>query len=89
MNGGFLVRHWRQAQSRGHFAEGNGCSGGLKMPDLRPYDNVVGSFRTMFRRWVLICSVIAFGLALSGCTKCGPIWDDWMQSPKSCKSDHF
>jgi hypothetical protein len=29
------------------------------------------------------------GLALSGCTKCGPIWDDWQHSPKSCKSDSF
>jgi hypothetical protein len=26
---------------------------------------------------------------LDGCTKCGPIWDDWIQAPKSCKSDHF
>ncbi|MCC8938401.1 peptidylprolyl isomerase [Bradyrhizobium sp. Arg68] len=43
----------------------------------------------MFRRLVMLGSVIAFGLALSGCTKCGPIWDDWMQSPKSCKSDHL
>jgi hypothetical protein len=43
----------------------------------------------MFRRWVLFLSVVATGLALNGCTKCGPIWDDWMQSPKSCKSDHF
>jgi hypothetical protein len=43
----------------------------------------------MFRRLALIFSVIAMGVALNGCTKCGPIWDDWMQSPKSCKSDHF
>lgn len=42
----------------------------------------------MFRRWALILGVVAVELALSGCTKCGPIWDDWM-SPKSCKSDHF
>ena len=41
----------------------------------------------MFRRLVLIFSVVAMGLALNGCTKCGPIWDDWVQSPKSCKSD--
>jgi len=20
---------------------------------------------------------VAMGLALNGCTKCGPIWDDW------------
>jgi hypothetical protein len=43
----------------------------------------------MFRRLALIFSVIGIGLALNGCTKCGPIWDDWMQSPKSCKSDHL
>ena len=62
---------------------------GLKMPDLRPYDRGVGSYQTMFRRWVLMSGVIALGLAVSGCTKCGPIWDDWMQGPKSCKSDRF
>ena len=28
-------------------------------------------------------------LALDGCTECGPIWDDWMQSPISCKSDRL
>jgi hypothetical protein len=43
----------------------------------------------MVRRLVMLGSVIAIALALSGCTKCGPIWDDWMQSPKSCKSDHL
>jgi hypothetical protein len=59
------------------------------MPDLRPYDQEVGIYRTKFRRWVLISGVIALGLAVSGCTKCGPIWDDWMQGPKSCKSDRF
>jgi len=61
----------------------------LKMPDLRPYDKRVGSGSTMFRRLALIFSVVAMGLALNGCTKCGPIWDDWVQSPKSCKSDRF
>jgi hypothetical protein len=62
---------------------------GLKMPDLGRYDNKVGSSSTMFRRWVLVFGVVAMGLVLNGCTKCGPIWDDWMQSPKSCKSDRF
>ena len=41
----------------------------------------------MFRRLTLIFSMVAMGLALDGCTKCGPIWDDWAQAPKSCKSD--
>jgi hypothetical protein len=59
----------------------------LKMPDLGAYDEVWASRWDMFRRLVLIFSVIALGLALSGCTKCGPIWDDWMQ--KSCRSDHL
>ncbi|WP_050402045.1 hypothetical protein [Bradyrhizobium embrapense] len=43
----------------------------------------------MFRGLVLLGGVIAIGLALGSCTRCGPIWDDWMQSPKSCKSDNL
>jgi len=43
----------------------------------------------MFRRLALIFSVFAMSLLLNGCTKCGPIWNDWLQSPKSCKSDQF
>jgi hypothetical protein len=39
----------------------------------------------MFKRWASILGVIALGLVLNGCTKCGPIWDDW--GPKSCRSD--
>jgi hypothetical protein len=62
---------------------------GLKMPRSKPYDRGVGSGSAMFRRLALIFSVVALGLVLNGCTKCGPIWDDWVQSPKSCKSDHF
>jgi hypothetical protein len=49
----------------------------------------MGNRSVMFRRLALILGVVAMSLALNGCTKCGPIWDDWMQSPKSCKSDHF
>jgi hypothetical protein len=56
------------------------------MPESRPYVPGVGGV-SMFRRLILIFSVVAMGLALNGCTKCGPIWDDWAQSPKSCKSD--
>jgi hypothetical protein len=48
-----------------------------------------GEVLTMFKRLAVIFSVVAVGLLLSGCTKCGPFWEDWMQSPKSCKSDHF
>jgi hypothetical protein len=42
---------------------------------------------SMSRRWIAMIGVVA--VVLSGCTKCGPIWDDWLQSPKSCRSDHF
>jgi hypothetical protein len=42
---------------------------------------------SMLRRLVVMSCAAALGLALSGCTKCGPIWDDWLQPPKSCKSD--
>jgi hypothetical protein len=59
------------------------------MPALRPMIRAVGSGLFMLRRLILIISVTAAGFALSGCTKCGPIWDDWMQSPKSCKSDRL
>jgi hypothetical protein len=62
---------------------------GLKMPDLGVMIAVQGSSRFMLRRVVLIAGVVAMGLLLNGCTKCGPIWDDWMQSPKSCKSDRL
>jgi hypothetical protein len=42
----------------------------------------------MFRRSVIVVGVVALAIVLGGCTKCGPIWDDW-QSPKSCKSDRL
>jgi hypothetical protein len=46
-------------------------------------------FFQMFRRLALLACVIAVGLMLNGCTKCGPIWDDWFPSQKSCRSDHL
>jgi hypothetical protein len=39
----------------------------------------------MVGRITVVIGLIVIGLALSGCTKCGPIWDDW-QAPKSCRS---
>jgi hypothetical protein len=71
------------------FAENGHSRRGLKMPDLKPYDEGGGTSAAMYRRLILIFSVIALGVALSGCTKCGPIWDDWTQSPRSCKSDRL
>lgn len=35
-------------------------------------------------RVILTAGLLALGLTLGGCTKCGPIWDDW--SPRSCRS---
>jgi hypothetical protein len=43
--------------------------------------------RSMFRRLFILSGIIALGLVLNGCTKCGPIWADWL--PKSCRSDHI
>ena len=58
------------------------------MPDLTGMIARFGKWGAfMFRLIVLTSGLIALSLALSGCTKCGPIWDDWVQSPKSCKSD--
>ena len=59
------------------------------MPDLRAYAVAQVGRVVMFRWSIMIISVVAVGLALSGCTKCGPIWDDWIRPPNSCKSDHF
>jgi hypothetical protein len=89
MNAGSSAGIGVALHSNGHFKELDSRWRGLKMPDLGPYDTVVRVGMLMFRRLALIFSVVAMGLALNGCTKCGPIWDDWMQSPKSCKSDHF
>jgi hypothetical protein len=61
----------------------------LENARLEALFSVWGGVVMTLRRWILIFSVVATGLALSGCTKCGPIWDDWMRSPKSCKSDQF
>jgi hypothetical protein len=69
-----------------------GRSGPIRLENARleGHDRHVGQWGAlMFRRVILILGLIAMGLALNGCTKCGPIWDDWVQSPKSCKSDRL
>jgi hypothetical protein len=57
------------------------------MSGFRAYAQPRGERMDMSRRLSVIFGVLAFGFALGGCTKCGPIWDDWVQGPKSCKSD--
>jgi hypothetical protein len=40
------------------------------------------------KRTSIVIAVIALGLALGGCSKCGGFfWDDWRSAPKSCQSD--
>ena len=42
----------------------------------------------MLQRSAIIIGLVGIGLVLNGCTKCGPIWEDW--SPQqSCRSDHL
>jgi len=43
----------------------------------------------MFKWFRIAIAMVALGVALSGCTKCGPMWDDWLQPSKSCRSDHL
>lgn len=31
--------------------------------------------------------LVATGLLLGACTKCGWVWDDWRSGPQSCRSD--
>jgi len=40
----------------------------------------------MLRRVAIFVSLIGVVLVLDGCTKCGPIWNDWGEPQKSCRS---
>ncbi len=42
----------------------------------------------MFKRLTILACVLAFGLMVGGCSKCGFWWDEWGNPPpKSCKGD--
>ena len=42
----------------------------------------------VIKRLTLVASIVALGLMVSGCSKCGFWWDEWSNSqPKSCKGD--
>jgi hypothetical protein len=43
----------------------------------------------MLRHWAIMIGLAGISLMLNGCTKCGPIWEDWLRSQKSCRSDHL
>ena len=86
-----LVPHFDvKRQPQGLPEPGHWSAACLKIAGLGPYDGGVwGVFFQMFRKVALLFCVIAVGLLLNGCTKCGPVWDDWFPSQKSCKSDHL
>ena len=66
----------RNRASRGLAWLENAAISSLRWPGYR-----VG--RGMCKRLAIVFGVVVLGLLLNGCTKCGPIWDDWLQSPKS------
>jgi hypothetical protein len=41
----------------------------------------------MVKRLGILMAVVALGLMVSSCTRCGFWWDDWQSQPKSCKGD--
>jgi hypothetical protein len=41
----------------------------------------------MFKRLTVLASLLALGLMLGGCSKCGFWWDEWQSQPRSCKGD--
>jgi hypothetical protein len=41
----------------------------------------------MLKRLTILTCVLAFGLALGGCSKCGFWWDEWQSRPGACKGD--
>jgi hypothetical protein len=42
----------------------------------------------VFRRIGVVACVVALGLMVGGCSKCGFWWDEWRNAPpKSCKGD--
>jgi hypothetical protein len=51
-----------------------------------PYDARNMVRRGVFKRLTIIASVVALGLTLGGCSKCGFWWDDW-QWPRACKDE--
>jgi hypothetical protein len=41
----------------------------------------------MLKRLTILGCILAFGLTLGGCSKCGFWWDEWGKGPKSCRDD--
>jgi hypothetical protein len=42
---------------------------------------------TMLKRLTILSCLLAFGLTLSGCSKCGFWWDEWQSKPGACRGD--
>jgi hypothetical protein len=51
---------------------------------MLPNRGLIGYSRCMIRRFAAILCVVALGLSMSGCTKCGWLWNDW---GKACHAD--
>jgi hypothetical protein len=42
----------------------------------------------VFKRLTVVATIMALGLLVSGCSKCGFWLDEWLEQPaKSCKGD--
>ena len=41
----------------------------------------------MMKRLTIVASVVALGLMVGGCSKCGFWFDEWQSRPGACKSD--
>ena len=41
----------------------------------------------MLKRLTVLSCLLALGLTLGGCSKCGFWWDDWQSRPGACKGD--
>ena len=41
----------------------------------------------MFKRLTILTGILALGLMLGGCSKCGFWWDEWQSRPGACKGD--
>ncbi len=59
---------------------------------LWPWFDVLWSLHNkrfcVFKRLTILASIVAFGLMVGGCSKCGFWLDEWLERPaKTCKGD--
>ena len=51
------------------------------------YDQAGTRGQLVLKRFTILAGILALGLSLGGCSKCGWIWDDWKSPAKSCRDD--